>query len=178
MDNNIESVYGVSAGAIIGAYWTAGYTAQEIYDIFIQFVKGKLFSWKSIGIHKKTSLLSNTLIKEQFEENLPKTFEELHKKLYIGAVDTNKATFHLFDSGNLISPLLGSMSIPGIFPPVSYEKHSLVDGGLLNNFPVEKAKETYPQNRLIGIYLNQFLENQKIGNIFDGLSLSYEILLR
>ena len=33
--DKIEAVYGVSAGAIIGAYWTAGYSAQEIFDIFI-----------------------------------------------------------------------------------------------------------------------------------------------
>ena len=70
------------------------------------------------------------------------------------------------------------MSIPGIFPPVKYKEFSLVDGGVLDNFPVDKAKEAYPHNEIIGIYLNQFLEDQKIDNVFDGLSLTYEILLR
>jgi len=38
----------VSAGAIIGAYWTAGYSAQEIFDIFMTFTKSKLLSWKTL----------------------------------------------------------------------------------------------------------------------------------
>jgi predicted acylesterase/phospholipase RssA len=70
------------------------------------------------------------------------------------------------------------MSIPGVFPPVMHKEFCLVDGGVLNNFPVDLAKESYPKNKIIGIYLNQFLEDQKIKNIFDGLSLTYEILLR
>lgn len=176
--DKIEAVYGVSAGAIIGAYWTAGYSAQEIFDIFMTFTKSKLLSWKTLWLLSKKSLLSNATIKEQFVQDLPKQFGWLKKKLYIWSVDTNKAKFHLFNEGDLIHPLLWSMSIPGIFPPVSYQHHDLVDGWVLNNFPVDLAKEQHPHNKIIGIYLNQFLEDQKVSNIFDGLSLAYEILLR
>jgi len=176
--DKIEAVYGVSAGAIIGAYWAAGHNAQETFDIFIHFAKAKLFSWKNIGILNKKSLLSSELIRDQFESDLPKTFGELNKKLYIGAVDTNKARFHLFDEWDIYTPLVGSMSIPWIFPPISYKEFSLVDGGVLDNFPVDKAREHYPHNKIIWIYLNQFLEDQKITSVFDGLSLTYEILLR
>ena len=178
LTDKIEAIYWVSAGAIIGAYWAAGHTAQEIYDVFINFAKNKLLSWKNIGILNKKSLLSSDLIKDQFKSDLPKTFGELKKKLYIGAVDTNKAKFHLFEEGNILDPLLGSMSIPGIFPAISHLGLSLVDGGVLNNFPVDLARTTYPKNKLIWIHLNQFLEDQKITSVFDGLSLTYEILLR
>jgi NTE family protein len=41
------------------------------------------------------------------------------------------------------------MSIPGIFPPVKYDKYSLVDGGVLNNFPVDVAKKDYPNHEII-----------------------------
>ena len=33
------------------------------------------------------------------------------------------------------------MSIPGVFQPIEYENTLLVDGGVLNNFPVDVAKE-------------------------------------
>lgn len=53
-----------------------------------------------------------------------------------------------------------------------------MDGGATNNFPVNIAKKRYPKNEIIGIALNKFIENQKIDNVFDTLSVSFEILLR
>jgi NTE family protein len=41
------------------------------------------------------------------------------------------------------------MSIPGVFPPVHYENYLFVDGGLLNNFPVDLAKKIYPHREII-----------------------------
>jgi len=53
-----------------------------------------------------------------------------------------------------------------------------MDGGATNNFPVDVAKEQYPNDEIIGIALNKFQEHQKVKNIFDTLSISFEILLR
>ena len=36
----------------------------------------------------------------------------------------------------------------------------------------------YPKHEMIGIALNKFKEGQPIKNIFDNLSISYEILMR
>lgn len=175
MRDKIDAIYGVSAGSIVWSYWAAWYNAQEIFDFLINT---KVLSWKTFNFKMGKSLLSHDFLKDRFTQDLPKTFGELKKKMYIGAVDTRKAQFQVFDNGDLITPILASMSIPGVFPPVDYKEFSLVDGGVLNNFPVDLAKERYPHHKLIGIYLNKFLEDQKIKNIFDGLSLTYEILLR
>ena len=70
------------------------------------------------------------------------------------------------------------MSIPGIFPIVHYKEYILMDGGATNNFPVDRAKEKYPNNDIIGIALNKFKNDQRISNLFDALSISFEILLR
>ncbi len=173
--DKIDAIYGVSAGAIIWSYRAAGYTAQEIFD---RLIATKVFSLKTFNFKLGKSLLSHDFLKDRFVEDLPQTFTWLKKKLFIGAVDARKAKFHLFEEGNLITPLLASMSIPGVFPPVEYKDFCLVDGGMLNNFPADLAKEHYPHHKIIWIYLNQFLEDQKIDNIFEGLSLTYEILLR
>ncbi|MEI6118713.1 MAG: patatin-like phospholipase family protein [bacterium] len=82
------------------------------------------------------------------------------------------------DKGDLTPILLGSMSIPGIFPIIKYKDHLLMDGGATNNFPVDLAKQKYPKNEIIGIALNKFQENQTVKTIFDNLSVSFEILLR
>ena len=175
MRNKIDAIYGVSAGAIVWTYRAAGYNAQEIFDLLI---KTKVLSWKTFNFKIGTSLLSHDFLKDRFVQDLPKKFVDLKTKMYIGAVDAHKAQFHLFEDGDLIDPLLSSMAIPGVFPPVDYKGYCLVDGGVLNNFPVDLAQEAYSHHKLIGIYLNKFLEDQEIKNVFAGISLAYEILLR
>ncbi len=70
------------------------------------------------------------------------------------------------------------MAVPGIFAPVEYEKHLLVDGGVTNNFPIDYARKQHPKAKMIGILLGKFKTNQKVNNLMDTLMVSYEILLR
>ncbi|MEI8091088.1 MAG: hypothetical protein WCG98_02305 [bacterium] len=95
MDKQIKAVYGVSAGAIVGAYWSAGYQAKDIFQKYITLFA---FGLSKIHIFPKKSLLDINCIKEQFQNDLPKTFEELSLPLYVGAVDINNAEFLLFNS--------------------------------------------------------------------------------
>ena len=95
----------------------------------------------------------------------------MKKKLYIGATNTNKAEYVLFESGPLVAPLMGSMAIPGVFEAIPFQDMLLIDGGTINNFPVDIARKDFPATEIIGIALNKFTENQKIGNIFDSLMM-------
>ena len=49
----IQAIYGVSVGAMIAGYRSAGYSAQEIYDIFFD---ERSFGFSSINIFSKQSL--------------------------------------------------------------------------------------------------------------------------
>lgn len=171
----IDAVYGISVGSIIGAYWTAGYAAQEIYDKFCNL---DISPTKRISLHPKHYLLRTEVLEKKFHEDLPETYEELEIPLYIGATDLNTAKLIMFNHGELIPTVLGSMAIPGIFPTVPYEKYLLVDGGVVDNFPTTTAKRQYPNHKIIGIALNVFKKNKKISNIFNTLVTSFEIMLR
>src|SRR3984885_11551589 len=48
---------------------------------------------------------------------------------------------HVFRSGPLALALRSTMSLPGIFTPVRNDGHVFADGGLLNNIPIDAAKE-------------------------------------
>ncbi|MFZ2150979.1 MAG: patatin-like phospholipase family protein [Candidatus Absconditicoccaceae bacterium] len=171
----IKVVYGVSIGAIILSYRCSGYSAQEIFNKFIDF---NIFGLTKINFYPKVSLLKNSSLKDNFEKDLPNRFEKLDKILYVGATNINTGKFVLFNKGDMINPLLGSMAIPGIFPYVKFKNYNLIDGGATNNFPVDIARKQYPKNKIIGINLNKFTENQEIKTIFDTLSISLDILLR
>lgn len=175
MKDDIKAIYGVSAWAIVGAYWASGYTAWETFERFVDMFS---FGVSKINFLPKKSLLKSDFLKKTFVQDLPAQFEQLKVPLYIWVTDANTAEYHLFSSGTIGEPLLGSMAIPGIFPPVPYEKMQLVDGGTINNFPVDIAKEAYPKHKIIGIALNKFHNNQKLSSIFDTLLVGFDLLLK
>ncbi|RLA34579.1 MAG: hypothetical protein DRR11_02490 [Gammaproteobacteria bacterium] len=69
-----------------------------------------------------------------------KNFDEL--SIPFRAVATNLATMRpmVFDSGDLPLAVRASMSVPGAFEPVHYEDMVLVDGGIVDNVPVDVAR--------------------------------------
>lgn len=175
LDKHVKAVYGVSAGAIVWSYRCAGYSARDVYERFTDLFS---FGVSKINLLPKKSLIKNHFLKKQFSSDLPNDFGWLQRKLYIGATNTNKAEFILFNAGPLVAPLMGSMAIPGIFEPIVHNDMLLVDGWTINNFPVQLAKKKYPKAEIIWIALNKFQENQPIKTIFDNLMMGYELLLR
>ena len=70
---------------------------------------------------------------------LGRSFEDL--TLPLTAVAADATTGHLVEinQGDLLSGLLASIAIPGIYPPVEREGRKLVDGGVLANVPIGVA---------------------------------------
>ena len=130
----VRAVSGVSAGAIISVFYASGYSPEGMFSLLKQVNWFKLFKFKPplkglIGWEKAISFL---------EEVLPyRRLEKLEIPTYICATDLYSGKALYFSEGSLIPPLLGSCAIPGIFEPVAYDKYLLVDGGVVNNLPVE-----------------------------------------
>ena len=57
------------------------------------------------------------------------------------AVDLNTKEEVVWHRGNIVTAIRSSMSIPGYFAPVEVGDKFLVDGGMLNNLPVDVVKE-------------------------------------
>lgn len=75
--------------------------------------------------------------------NIPylESFDELPIPFRAVATDIEKLEPVILDHGNLAEAMMASMSVPGALPPVEYEGRLLVDGGSVNNMPVDIAKE-------------------------------------
>lgn len=176
LDKDIKAIFWVSIWAIVGSLRASGKGADEIYDLLRDMTIGKFYSK---DIFKKTWwLLSNTKIQKLIQQHIPASFSDLNKKMYVWAVDTNTAQYHLFSSWDLQQIVLGSMSIPWVFPPVKYKNHCFVDWWVLNNFPVDLARKHYPYNKIIWVALNWFTKNQEIKTVKDNLMVSYEVLMK
>lgn len=172
----IDAIYWVSIWAIIWSIRANGMKAEDIFSKLTE-ISIKDFYWRDV-LKISWGLVSSKKISKMLDEFLPKTFKSLNIPFYAWCVDTNTAEFHLFNEWDLRKIVLWSMSIPWVFPPVKYWTYSLVDGGVLNNFPVNLAKSDYPNHEIIWIALNKFKTNQKIKSVFDSLIVVFEVMMR
>ena len=174
--DKIDAIYWVSIWAIVWSLRSYWMNAEEILHLLLK-LSIKDFYWNDM-LRLSWWFVSNRKIMKMLSEYLPESFDDLKIPFYAWCVDTNKAVYHLFHSWDLRKIVLWSMSIPGVFPPVKYEDFSLVDGGVLNNFPVHNAKTKYPDHEIIWISLNKFKTNQKIKSLIDNLMISFEVMMR
>jgi len=127
-------ISGTSAGSIAGAFYAAGIDPEEGLNIFLKtkllrFIRPAIGSLGIINIEHTADLL-----KAYFPED---RIEKLKIPLTISAVDFSEGKLVYFTKGPLIRAIQASSCIPGIFKPIMIDNKMYVDGGILNNFPVE-----------------------------------------
>jgi NTE family protein len=69
------------------------------------------------------------------------------------AVDLVSGKQKVFSEGNLRDALRATMSIPGVFSPVRQDEQIYIDGGVLNNLPVDLVKD-FGTDAVIAVNLN------------------------
>ncbi|HVW41129.1 MAG TPA: patatin-like phospholipase family protein [Amycolatopsis sp.] len=91
--------------------------------------------------HAKTHLFPNTGLAAIINEHLGAgaTFADLALPLGVVATEIDTAGPVLIRDGDLLTPLLASTAIPGIYPAVEHEGRMLYDGGLVANVPLRQA---------------------------------------
>ena len=68
-------------------------------------------------------------------------FDELPTPFRCVATELETGKAFVFRRGNLARALRATMAVPGIFTPVEWEGHILVDGGLVDNLPTDVARQ-------------------------------------
>ncbi|HBR55109.1 MAG TPA: patatin [Flavobacteriaceae bacterium] len=145
----ITHLSGTSAGAIVGALYAAGHSWETILTFF---KKVPIFHYKRYAYNKPGFIDTIKFYSDFFGFFEEDDFDSLQRKLYIPATNLIEGTERVFDEGQLIKPVLASAAFPGLFTPVLIDEIPYVDGGVLNNFPVEPLKNQC--DTLIGVYVN------------------------
>ena len=68
-------------------------------------------------------------------------FDRLPTPFRAVATDLETGDAVLLDKGDLSIAMRASISAPGVFAPVDYERRLLVDGGLADNLPIDVARD-------------------------------------
>lgn len=127
----VSEITGTSIGAIVGAMWAS----DPKMDIEKKAKEVRLFDVVRTIRESKNNNISE--IQKYFQTFVPaERFEDLLIKLTINATDINNREEVIFNTGDLYPGLIASAAVPGVFNPVEYKGHYLLDGGLINNLPV------------------------------------------
>lgn len=130
----ISLISGTSAGAIAGALFANGVEPYEALKIFqennlLKFIRPAFNKPALLNFENASKLLKIYIPHD--------SFEKLKKPLIITSTDFMEGKLVYFSKGDLIRKVLASSCIPGVFSPIEIEGKLYVDGGVLNNFPIE-----------------------------------------
>jgi NTE family protein len=138
----ISFIAGTSMGGIIGALYGAGVSLETITGVAMQIRKRmeqlRLLDVKLTG----RGFIKGVRLYRQLAGLLGEelTFSELKIPTEMLAVDINTGREVVLRDGKVVDAIRATMSIPGIFEPVPRGELLLVDGGILNNVPVDVAR--------------------------------------
>ncbi len=131
----IQAIAGTSMGALVGGVYAAGglqdFTQWLINADIKEAIKMLDFSLKLPGLIKADKIMQkiDSFISIKQIEKLPIPYTAV-------ATDIHSLSEKTFKSGNLIEAIRASIAIPSVFTPVFKEEMILIDGGLINNLPI------------------------------------------
>lgn len=135
----IFSVAGTSMGALVG-----GIYALNKMDEFKAWVcsldKLKVFNLIDFSFSQQGLVKGDKLLNKMKEFITDKNIEELSIHYAAVAADIINKEEVVFRSGSVYNAIRASIAIPTVFTPYKTANGLLVDGGIINNLPLNHAK--------------------------------------
>ncbi len=196
----VDYIGGTSMGAIVGALYASGYSAKELDSIFrvTDFTKliqdnvprGAKTFYEKENSEKYALTLPFTNFKVSFPQAISggqNIYNELVRLLFhvkdvhefnklpipFLCMATNVETGEqvLLDHGYLPEAIVASGTFPSLFEPSEIEEAILIDGGVVNNYPIERVRNM-GADIIIGVDVQHDLATR------ESLSSATEILLQ
>ncbi|MEM7486591.1 MAG: patatin-like phospholipase family protein [Bacteroidota bacterium] len=196
----VDYIGGTSMGAIVGALYASGYSATELDSIFrvTDFTKliqddvprgAKTFYEKddseryALGLPFTNFHVSfpqaisggqniyNELVRLLFHVKDVEDFKELPIPFLCIATNVETGEEVLLEKGYLPEAIMASGTFPSLFEPSEIDGKVLIDGGVVNNYPINEVREM-GANIIIGVDVQHGLSNR------EALSSATEILLQ
>ena len=147
-------IAGTSAGSVVGCLFSYGYPPDEILKIIqaMSFFKSLKLAWTWTGLLAFDGL-RELLLKYMPEDN----FNALKIPVTLALTEIKKGKIEYVSSGELMTPIQASCSVPAVFKPVQYRGGIYVDGGILDNLPVKAIHDKC--DFIVGSHCN-FITNE------------------
>ena len=165
----VDYIAGTSMGAIVGGLYASGYNAEQLDSIFSKIDVDALLQdytpreSKSFYEKRNDEIYALTLPFNKFKLGLPsglskglynfnlissltqqvshvRDFDELPIPFLCIATDAETGEKVVLDSGVLSQNMIASGALPTLYSPVEMNGRLLIDGGVVDNYPVEELK--------------------------------------
>ena len=205
LDIPIDYIAGTSMGGIIGALYAAGYTGAELerlvretswQDLFLDapprtlapfFIRQEAdryqltFAMEGIMPKAMSGFIFGQKIQLKFLELLfayesVHRFDDLPIPFRCVATDLITGNEVILKSGSLARALRATLSIPSLFSPVQWGDSLLVDGGMLNNLPVDVVKQMGADIDIAVNVSDPLQERKHFDTILEVLAQSIDLL--
>jgi NTE family protein len=132
---------GTSMGGVIAAGYAVGLSPVELEEIAQEFSSFRSL-WKLADpTLPRQGFIQGQRLQSFLDREMKETnFDDLQIPLTLTAVDLNTGEEVLLSEGSVAEAVRVTISVPGLFLPIEREGRRLVDGGLLNNLPVDVVK--------------------------------------
>ncbi|MFF2271152.1 patatin-like phospholipase family protein [Agromyces sp. NPDC058136] len=151
---------GTSSGALIAAAYAAGFDAAEIERVALAFKWREIARW---SFAPRLALLDSRAIEDAVQRvfGCDPLIEDLPRRFGAVATDLRTRKVVTIDRGPLSVALRSTIAIPGLLAPVRREGALLADGGMLDNVPVNAAREL-GADRVVVVRLHAKFENVRM----------------
>lgn len=144
----VDVIGATSMGALLGGLYASGYTVRQLSEAAAEFGRrDKLFDltlpYSSLFASKKVTAMYRKLFGEQH-------IEDLWTPFFCVSCNATEAEPFIHRQGLLWRAVRASTAIPGVFAPILENGEMLVDGGVVNNFPVDLVYEACEGGPVIG----------------------------
>lgn len=185
----VDYISGTSMGAVVGGLYASGYSAHQLDSIFSAIDVDALLQdytpreSKSFYEKRNDEIYALALPFNNFKLGLPsglskglynfnlisrltkhvshvRDFDELPIPFLCIATDLETGEQILLDSGVLAQSIIASGAIPTLYNPVEINGKLHIDGGVVNNYPVEELKNR-GVDFIIGVDVQDGLKNRE-----------------
>lgn len=127
----VDYIAGTSIGAIVGGLYASGYSSRELELLFLSQ------EWQDVLEGHRIEAKLRTLLANRGVEQ----FKDTKIQFRCVAAEENSFDEVILSSGCLYKAIRASMSVPEIYEPVKWGNKYLVDGGVINNLPVDVVRD-------------------------------------
>jgi NTE family protein len=161
----VNQLAGVSSGGIAATFYAAGFAPRAVLELLLATNLARLTrpAFSPYGLLRLNAV--QALLARHLGPDI--TFADLKMPLTLVATDLIAGESVYFSEGPLLPALLASSAVPIVYRAVEYQGRQLVDGGLLNNLPVEPLLGQ-PDVRVVGVHCNPINPEAQIPS-FRGL---------
>jgi len=172
----IDLIVGTSVGSLIGAIYAHDVNSFELEWTAFTLEREDLFDYGLFTVFTGLGAARGAKLEEFVRNKVPvEDISQLKIPFAATATDLNNGIQVILDSGPVDVAVRASCAIPGIFEPVAREGRLLVDGGVLDNLPVQAARDKGAEI-VIAVDVSSEVKNNEISNVLEVMVQSIHIM--